>query len=625
MALTSYVASASSIPVFGNEKVIYEGDWKLLLGDRARPRHTISFRFTELCGDLGEYARAFITHLHAENGMKPHAGSQYMRTFSFLSQAMERQGIKSVVDLTGRTFSTAQALVEQHGYSHHSLVEQCNRLQRIARSLVALHICSREFDWTHPHRSEQAIDVFSQEARAKEKNLLPQQQALQALAELRHAIEARLRYGDTRARFDLIIYWITIVIFATGLRANEIISSRRDFIIRKVVADDRGRTSSMYFLRRSTSKGGPSDARPLSPVAALLCRRAKKYLHVLTKSAREKLDAYLEAGDVASEWKEDKSELLSQKAVGRYLGLASSRSMQLVSKEISTDGVVHPHDLYVYLNDCQRTFLAGLPKTALTDSYYPVLTEWVGRNGRKLAGKVVRLIDYADIKRFLAGNGREVTSALERYLGQNHYLASHQFRRLMDTSIREGGISENEIAVLQGRASPAQNAPYDYRTPDERARDVKAAIRGGEGYGWTASAYWALPIDEREEFLDAVVQVAYRTPVGHCLTNITQDGCPYHLQCLSGCGDYLHVKGDPLAIDGLTKQKAWALKTLDRISEAVSSDAGLEERVQNHQSHIRRQLMTIDRVMAIEEDTAIPLGDVVRVNPDNESFSNGAA
>lgn len=623
-ALLSYIQSASLIPVFGDPTIEYRTDWKVRLGDRARPRHTILFPFSGLYGDLGEYLRAFISHTQASNGMKPHAGSQYFRVAGFLSQAMAERRCDSVIDIGPAILSRAQQLVEQYGYAHGSVVDHCNKLQKFGRDLVYSKICLIEFDWSHPHRSQGSPDVFSQEARAKEKGLLPQESALRAHADLRPLIEKELRAGSARARFDLIIYWITIVVFATGLRVTDVISNERDFLIRRIIVDQDGRERAVYLLRRSTSKGGPSDARPLSPTAALLCRRAKKYLHVLTRDSRQVLADYVATGDVAPEWKDERSQPLTQSDVSRYLGLASAQSRRRLMDQVAPGRDFHLDDLRTYLNTIQEKFLQGIERADLNRRYYPVMTTWVGRNGRKLAGRVVRMIDYADVRNFLAGNSREMQPASARYLGEAYRLASHQFRRLMDTSLREGGISENELAVIQGRANPAQNAVYDYRTPDERAHDVREAIRNGEGYGWAASTYWSLPIDDRDEFLESVIQVAYRTAVGHCITNITENSCPFHLQCLSGCGDYLHVKGDRLALEGLSNHKTWANHALSRLDEAEASDPEFIDGAQNHRSHISRQLKTIERVMAIEHDPDVAAGESVRVNPNNESYAADA-
>ncbi|MFS0850092.1 hypothetical protein AB3M93_11595 [Novosphingobium panipatense] len=618
----SYLSSASEIPIFGNVSIKMGADWKLLLGDRARPRHTISFPFSELHGDLGRFMEAYITITAHSNGMKPHAGSQYFLSARFLSAAMAERKCDSVVDLEPSIFSRAQEIIEARDYSPTTVLEHCNRLKAISRNLVYSRISLREFDWTHDHRSPGTPDVFSQEARENEKAFLPDREALEVHARLRVAIESAVREGSLRARFDLIIYWITVIIFATGLRANDIIANRRDFLIRKEIVDGQGNVSFTYFLRRKTSKGGPSDARPLSPVAALLCRRAKKYLHLLTREPRRLLENFLSLGDVAAEWRDCRNEKLTRSEAAQLLGYHEKAVVKnSVLKKIFDSGDVYLDDIRTFLNNEQARFLNGISPKDVGTNYYPVLTEWAGKNGRKLSAKVVRMIDYPDVRNFLSGNSREVVPAAERYLGESTRLATHQFRRLMDTSLREGGISENELAIIQGRANPAQNAVYDYRTPDSRANDVRSAIRSGEAFGWVASAYWSLPADERDEFLDSAVQVSYRTSVGYCVTNITETGCPYHLQCLSGCGEYLFVKGDKEAIKNIRRQEEWANSTVEQIAAAEKISHAPLEGAQNHLDHIGRQLKTIGKVLAIEQNSEIPEGAVVRVNPENESFS----
>lgn len=626
--LKTYVEEASSLVVFGDESVDFYSDWTLRHGDNGRPHCTLTFHFSYLTDGLADFARAYISHRRADNKMKPHAGTEYMRVFTVLSQAMDDLGCMSIVDLNSAVLDHVQSILENKGYSNGTMHYKCNILQRLCRELVSFGILVREFDWTHPYRPSTSHDVFSQEAREREKGLLPDKNSLEALHNLRPLIEAEFRNGSDKARVDLIIYWIIVIIFATGLRANEIISLFHNFLFKREVFDEHGKGGIVYFVRRKTSKGGPSDARPLSPLAASLCRKAQKYLMILTRPARNVLESYVKTGEVSPDWRAIKNFRINKSKARILLGLSSRKATIPLENLFKSNAVDQSIDISIlcdYLNYEQEKFIAGRNRDEICTKYFPIMTYWIGGSAPKLALRVARFITYIDVRNFLAGNSTTSPSAFFRYLGKEFYLASHQLRRLMDTSVREGGISENELAILQGRANPAQSAVYDYRTPDERARDVREAVRRGETFGWVGEAYWSLPLSEREDFLDSFVQVSYRTPMGHCVTNIDEVPCPYHLQCLSGCGDYLHVKGDQIALNGLKNQQEWGKNTLKQLDVAAVSNANLADGVQNHRSHVSKQLRTIDKVMEIENDPSVSPGSTVRVYPNNESLSKGGA
>jgi hypothetical protein len=72
---------------------------------------------------------------------------------------------------------------------------------------------------------------------------------------------------------------------------------------------------------------------------------------------------------------------------------------------------------------------------------------------------------------------------------------------------------------------------------------VKAGIQEGKLAGPKASMYFELPRAKRDRYLDGEVQAVHFTALGLCLHDFAVTPCPYHLNCVRGCADYLRVKG----------------------------------------------------------------------------------
>jgi integrase len=463
------------------------------------------------------------------------------------------------------------------------------------------------------------MDVFTQEARQKAKDFLPPRDALDALAKLRNPIENAVRAGSERGRLDLILYWIVVILFATGLRANELLTLPIDFLISKQEADPQGNVRKVTYLIRRTSKNGPPDMKMLSPLAKALCRKAQRYLRILTRPARE-MSEWLEAnpGDVQIVGPSDR--IVTIHDIESIFGLSSGykRFGEIQSYCAKDVGDVTFDDMRKWVT--RFRFDAPVDRKSgqkLSQSLAIRFFEWGGPTAMRLGKLVVSPIAYHSLRSFLAGSKPSMDSAFQRYGDHAFTLSSHQFRRLLDTVAREGGVSENELALLQGRARPAANRAYDFRSPDERAAQVRMAIRNGEAFGWIADFYWNLPETDREEFLSAATPFAYETPMGNCLGNIVEDACPHHLSCLSGCGDFIHVKGDEREIAGLRRVVSGATRALAKLATLPSCGE-----VDNHKDHLNRQLRGANAALAIDQDPAVPIGTPQRVFPKNVTYSD---
>ena len=168
--------------------------------------------------------------------------------------------------------------------------------------------------------------------------------------------------------------------------------------------------------------------------------------------------------------------------------------------------------------------------------------------GRAVFPLLVQPIFISQIADFLAGGGG-TASAFERFGihepdGSFCKMTSHQFRHWLNYIADKGGLPVELQSRWMGREHSRDTDAYRHATVDERLEWVKAGIQEGKLAGPKASMYFELPSAKRDRYLDGEVQAVHFTALGLCLHDFAVMPCPYHLNCVRGCADYLRVKGN---------------------------------------------------------------------------------
>ena len=107
---------------------------------------------------------------------------------------------------------------------------------------------------------------------------------------------------------------------------------------------------------------------------------------------------------------------------------------------------------------------------------------------------------------------------------------------------------------------------------------MKDGIEEGLLAGPKASMYFELPKASRAPYLDGEVHAVHFTALGVCLHDFAVTPCPYHLNCVRGCADYLRIKGSEserrrlIQIQQATEQAPLAAKAF-----ATDSDGSVAE------------------------------------------------
>jgi len=95
-----------------------------------------------------------------------------------------------------------------------------------------------------------------------------------------------------------------------------------------------------------------------------------------------------------------------------------------------------------------------------------------------------------------------------------------------------------------GRDNPRDTHAYRHATVDERLQWVKDGIREEKLSGPKVEMYRQLSPGERDVYLEGELRAVHVTPLGICVHDFAVAPCPYHLNCVRGCSDYLRTIGN---------------------------------------------------------------------------------
>jgi hypothetical protein len=212
---------------------------------------------------------------------------------------------------------------------------------------------------------------------------------------------------------------------------------------------------------------------------------------------------------------------------------------------------------------------------------------------------------------FAAGRGTTLKSVFQRFgirepNGAFCRLTTHQFRHWLNHIADRGGLPIDLQTRWLGREHPKDTEAYRHASVDERLEWVKAGIRNGKLSGLKTEIYFELPRKERASYLEGEIQAVHFTAFGMCLHDFALTPCPYHLNCVRGCPDYLRTKGDAkerrhlIQIRQATEQ---ALRTA-KSQSAVIAEPWIR--------HCEETLGGIRKALSVDDCAELPDGALAR-------------
>lgn len=165
------------------------------------------------------------------------------------------------------------------------------------------------------------------------------------------------------------------------------------------------------------------------------------------------------------------------------------------------------------------------------------------------------------------------------------------------------------LARWMGRDNLRDNDAYRHATMEQRRKWVKEGVASGEIVGLASDVYMALPVCEREEYLEGLVQSVHITPMGLCIHDFAIIPCKYHLNCLRGCPEYLRTKGSQVERTFLIQIQKRTEKTLQEAREIYKN--GQSETCQAWIRNCEETLEGTNAALAVDTDSTIPEGALI--------------
>lgn len=414
------------------------------------------------------------------------------------------------------------------------------RLLVFARFVAARGIC-RPLYYTPQTPRVEDFNRHTISGQQERRDRLPTNAALRGVADIyrEHAKEPadRLRAGAVA------------ILVVTGFRIGELLTLPLDCEVEEV-RGGKARYGIRYYKEKARGAEKMYAIRWLTAIGAELARQAIHEIRTLTQDARtrarvlEKTPHRVPLPDF--HWAARMTAIEVTQALGS----------RIVPRRLPRH---HDHEGVYYRAFEVEAFIQSLRLSPLwtvdrRDGTFQMLSETlliVFRNsfhpGKAVFPLLVQPVFISHIADFLSGGGG-TASAFERFGvrepdGSFCKMTSHQFRHWLNYIADKGGLPVELQSRWMGREHSRDTDAYRHATVDERLEWVKAGIQDGKLAGPKASMYFELPRTKRERYLDGEVQAVHFTALGLCLHDFAVTPCPYHLNCVRGCADYLRVRG----------------------------------------------------------------------------------
>ena len=180
----------------------------------------------------------------------------------------------------------------------------------------------------------------------------------------------------------------------------------------------------------------------------------------------------------------------------------------------------------------------------------------------------------------------------------------HDIRHWLNTLYQNGGLSEDQIALIFNRRYQKQNSTYDQTSSKLRTQRLKQAVRENIAVGQVAESYSRIADysrEDAEDYLRAVLRMINPMPHGVCTLDWATTPCPHHLSCFSAdeekpCEHLIIEPSHDPTVEGLERIQREAKLTIEAL-ELQGVDASP---TMDHFKRIRRNIaITLEEVHAI--------------------------
>jgi hypothetical protein len=515
-----------------------------------------------------------------------------------------------------------EAAVLARGHYSALAAYQCGReLKRLARFVSERNLISNDLStWKSPIKKPSDITIQTgTKAKAHQEKKLPNQEALDALAEIFAS-----NPSDQRDIFTSCTFAMTM---CAPVRISEILELPVDCEVE--MPDSQGVVQ--YGWRFYSGKGYEGDIKWIPEVMVPIAKEAVRRIRTLTAESR-KLAAWVETQSTKFYRHENcpnvsDDQLLTDAQAAQALGLVKLSD----SYQSSVNGIYTLSSLWQYAMTRQPVGLPWLnidKRIKYSNSLF-CMSLGLFNNQRGTSPVILWAPTNNIFNNDLSPREYESTenhqSIFDRYGyktkdGHRLKLTSHQARHLINTLANRGGLSQEQIAKWSGRADPKQGRVYNHMSEWEMVAKAEALDTSLTLFGPKGEVSQYVPVTTHE--VNLMERGAMHISVwGVCSHDFIMSPCEKFRDCLN-CEEHVCIKGlGKDSTERLTRIKARLAQVDKDLAEAESAIAkgygGADRWYEYHQKIVKR----LRQLVEILESLQVPDGAQIKLR-DGKDFSH---
>ena len=508
--------------------------------------------------------------------------------------------------LSEEDLSQAELLMRVH-WAESTTYKRMMSLLVFTRFLTSRNLCRPLYYTAQTPRVEDfnRHTIAGQQAR---RDRLPTEAVLNGLADIyrEHAVEPR----------DKLRAAALAILVVTGFRIGELLTLPLDCELRET-SGGQPRFGLRYY--REKSRGGRRllAVRWLTPIGAALAQEAIERIRKITHAARQRAQVLERSPHRVPlpgfHW----GARMTRREVALVLGcdhlsVFAIPPDKLPRHRIRNGSYYRAFEVEAYLRSLRVMHLWTVDRRdgtrqKLSESLFIAFRNFF-HTTRSACQLLVEPMLHTQIADFITCRGN-MKSAFEMFgireaNGAFCRMTTHQLRHWLNHIADKGGLPVELQTRWLGRENAKDTEAYRHATVSERLEWVKMGMREGSLQGTKADIYVELPRGQREAFLDGEIQAAHITAFGICLHDFAVTPCPFHLNCVRGCPDYLRTRGNQKEREHLIQIRTATEQALHAARLRAAHNAGITE---PWVRHCEQTLDGIAKALAVDDD--MELGD----------------
>ncbi|MGP9669228.1 MULTISPECIES: hypothetical protein [unclassified Psychrobacter] len=557
--------------------------------------------------DFVEFAKAYFRY---QQGHKPTGTKNELKALRALEAALIQVNSEASISRLSIACLDESASLARCYYGEGGAYACGREIERIAKFLTENKLINASLEkWCNPISRPEDVTKTGKEAKQNREKKLPNEVALNALAEI--------FASNPKKERDIFTTSVFAMLMSAPSRITEILTLPEDC---EVVENDKSGVE-RYGWRFYSGKGYEGDIKWIPTVMVGIAKIAIDRVRNLSSEAR-KLAKWIEDNpnkfyrhEQCPNVADDKPLTIEQAC--QALGFPHR------TKDASRNNLKHRG---LGCNDGQNTLnsLWEHVKGRLPESF-PWLDEdkgikfsnalFVLNTNQFHVGKCTLPIELKKINATFFNSDLQTPitlktkSIFDRYgyvheNGERLKVTSHQARHLLNTIAQRGGLSNLEIAKWSGRADVKQNRTYNHMADYEMVAMAERIDPSKALFGPVGEVKKYLPVTT-QEFNTLEQAAAHITEYGFCVHDFTMSPCEKFRDCIN-CTEQVCIKGDAAKL----------VRMKERLSKIeyllVKSEHAVEEKE-----------MGADRWLEHQNKTATRLRELIYIL-ENPNINDGA-